>query len=156
MICFWGNAQSKVSGEVKNNVKEPLIGATIQILGKNTGTVTLLDGSFELQGVLHEDLLVFSYLGYHSDTLVPVFGEMMSIMLFQSDEFLETFTLKGRTESTVEEAPFLNILITESELQKAACCNLSESFETNASVDVSYADAVSSTKMIQMMGLDGR
>lgn len=156
MLSFGANAQSKVSGEVKNNAKEPLIGATIQILGKNTGTVTLLDGSFELQGVLQEDLLVFSYLGYQSDTLVPVFGEKMSVMLFQSDELLETFTLKGRTESIVEEAPFLNILITESELQKAACCNLSESFETNASVDVSYADAVSGTKMIQMMGLDGR
>ncbi|MEX1002180.1 MAG: TonB-dependent receptor [Crocinitomicaceae bacterium] len=41
------------------------------------------------------------------------------------------------------------------ELKKAACCNLSESFETNASVDVNITDAVSGAKKIQMLGLDG-
>ena len=42
------------------------------------------------------------------------------------------------------------------ELKRAACCDLSESFETNATVDVSYADAVSGTKAIKMLGLDGK
>jgi len=41
------------------------------------------------------------------------------------------------------------------ELRKAACCNLSEAFETNASVDVNLADAVSGSKKIRMLGLDG-
>jgi outer membrane cobalamin receptor len=42
------------------------------------------------------------------------------------------------------------------ELKRAACCDLSESFETNATVDVSYSDAVSGTKTIRMLGLDGK
>src|SRR5690606_35441944 len=42
------------------------------------------------------------------------------------------------------------------ELRKAACCNLSESFETNASVDVNMTDAVTGTKKIQLLGLDGQ
>jgi len=46
--------------------------------------------------------------------------------------------------------------LTVNELQKAACCNLSESFSTNASVDVSYSDAISGAKKIRMLGLDGR
>ncbi|HLU87877.1 MAG TPA: TonB-dependent receptor, partial [Taishania sp.] len=41
------------------------------------------------------------------------------------------------------------------ELRKAACCNLSESFETNVSVDVNFTDAISGAKTIQMMGLEG-
>ena len=45
--------------------------------------------------------------------------------------------------------------ISSKELQKAACCNLSESFETNATVDVSFTDAVSGAKQIKMLGLDG-
>ena len=53
----------------------------------------------------------------------------------------------------------LDPIITESinshELGKAACCNLSESFETNASVDVVFTDAVSGATKIQMLGLDG-
>ncbi|MDO5510571.1 MAG: TonB-dependent receptor [Weeksellaceae bacterium] len=44
--------------------------------------------------------------------------------------------------------------IKEGELLKAACCNLSESFETNATVDVSFSNAVTGTKQIKMLGLD--
>ena len=36
---------------------------------------------------------------------------------------------------------------------KAACCNLSESFETNPSIDVNFSDAISGTKQIKMLGL---
>ena len=46
-------------------------------------------------------------------------------------------------------------VITTGELQRAACCNLAESFETNASVDVSYSDAVSGARQIQLLGLSG-
>lgn len=42
------------------------------------------------------------------------------------------------------------------ELKRAACCDLSESFETNATVDVNYSDAVSGAKTIRMLGLDGK
>lgn len=42
------------------------------------------------------------------------------------------------------------------ELKRAACCDVSESFETNATVDVSFSDAVSGTKTIRMLGLDGK
>ena len=45
--------------------------------------------------------------------------------------------------------------MTEQELFKAACCNLSESFETNPAVDVSYTDAVTGVKQLQMLGLAG-
>jgi outer membrane receptor for ferrienterochelin and colicin len=51
----------------------------------------------------------------------------------------------------------LNIqTITQTELRKAACCNLSESFETNASIDASFTDAVTGTRQIKMLGLSGR
>jgi outer membrane receptor for ferrienterochelin and colicin len=46
-------------------------------------------------------------------------------------------------------------IVTTTELYKAACCNLSESFETNASVDVSYSDAITGAKQIQLLGLSG-
>ena len=149
-------AQNSIKGKVQSASKEPLVGASIKVLDKNQGAITNLDGQFELENVQKSDRLIVSYLGYEADTLTPVFGQTMLITLQESGEALEGVTVRARSESVVDEAPFLNILITENELQKAACCNLSESFETNASVDVSYADAVTGTKMIQMMGLDGR
>ncbi|HNP32966.1 MAG TPA: Plug domain-containing protein, partial [Flavobacterium sp.] len=44
-------------------------------------------------------------------------------------------------------------LVTSKELLKAACCNLAESFETNPSIDVNFADALTGTKQIKMLGL---
>ena len=46
-------------------------------------------------------------------------------------------------------------VITSKELLKAACCNLSESFTTNASVDIQFQDAVTGAKQIQLLGLAG-
>lgn len=45
--------------------------------------------------------------------------------------------------------------ISKSELMRAACCNLGESFTTNASVDVNYSDAATGAKQIKLLGLDG-
>jgi len=41
------------------------------------------------------------------------------------------------------------------ELKKAACCNLAESFETNATVDVVMSDGISGARQLSMLGLDG-
>lgn len=52
-------------------------------------------------------------------------------------------------------SPYDSQRIDSKELCKAACCNLSESFETNASVDVAYADAATGAKTIRLLGLSG-
>ncbi|MBC7523886.1 MAG: TonB-dependent receptor plug domain-containing protein [Flavobacterium sp.] len=44
-------------------------------------------------------------------------------------------------------------VVSGKELLKAACCNLAESFETNPSIDVNFADALTGTKQIKMLGL---
>jgi len=49
----------------------------------------------------------------------------------------------------------MNTNMGKGEFLKAACCNLSESFETNPSVDVNFTDAVTGTKQILMLGLTG-
>lgn len=45
--------------------------------------------------------------------------------------------------------------LSRTELFKAACCNLGESFTTNPSVDVSYSDAATGAKQIKLLGLAG-
>lgn len=46
-------------------------------------------------------------------------------------------------------------LISSKELLRAACCNLGESFTTNPSVDVNYADAATGAQQIRLLGLSG-
>ena len=45
--------------------------------------------------------------------------------------------------------------ISSKELLRAACCNLVESFTTNPSVDVNYADAATGAQQIKLLGLSG-
>lgn len=48
----------------------------------------------------------------------------------------------------------LTFNIGSKELLKAACCNLSESFETNATVDVAFNNAITGGKQLKILGLD--
>jgi len=70
---------------------------------------------------------------------------------------LKEFSVKSKQTSTYISVlnPVRTETITSKELLKAACCNLSESFDTNPSVDVSYNDAVTGSKQIQLLGLSG-
>lgn len=69
---------------------------------------------------------------------------------------LTTANVAGRKPASAfdKNAVGLQENLSDRELLKAACCNLSESFETNATVDVSYSNAVSGTKQLKMLGLD--
>ena len=55
--------------------------------------------------------------------------------------------LRGRATNTE--------VISASDLKRAACCNLGESFTTNPSVDVSYSDAATGARQIKLLGLSG-
>lgn len=145
-----------VRGMVADQNHEPLIGATVMELGTQNGVVTNLNGQFELKVADRSAKLVVSFTGFQSDTLSADFSGMMHIMLQESAQELGEVTVTASSTFVDDlEAKHVEV-ITEAELLKAACCNLSESFETNASVDVSYTDAVSGAKTIQMLGLDGR
>ncbi len=59
-------------------------------------------------------------------------------------------------QATRLEMSSMNVeVINSGDLVKDACCNLSESFENSATVDVNFTDAVSGAKEIRMLGLDG-
>lgn len=77
-----------------------------------------------------------------------------------SDDSLMHFNLKeveiGGNKSTFSTETRKVEIITERDLQKDACCNLSESFENSATVDANYSDAVSGARHIRLLGLDGK
>ena len=68
---------------------------------------------------------------------------------------LKEFRVMANPGQKDDSAILATEVMTIKTLGKAACCNLSESFETNASVSVSYADAVTGSKQIQLLGLAG-
>ena len=60
-------------------------------------------------------------------------------------------TIKATSRSYLGAENVINI--SSAELLKAACCNLSESFETNPSIDVNFADAITGVRQIRLLGL---
>jgi len=140
------------------NQKIKLYGANVVWLGTTNGTSTNANGDFALSTIptLPHKLIV-SYMGFRSDTVIVNDGMNNIVVVLQSTQLLQEVVVASRRTgshiSTME--PILTNVITESELQRAACCNLSEAFETNASVDVSFTDAVSGAQQIQLLGLAG-
>lgn len=63
-------AQQTINGTVTDQeTGEPLIGATAQVKGTNTGTVTDLEGKYELTVSGEDAEIVFSFLGYSPQTI---------------------------------------------------------------------------------------
>ncbi len=149
-----------VSGETKDGVPVPLEGASVYWADTSFHTLTDAGGRFALAWPGDSiNYLVVSFIGYQSDTLV-LYGDRLPAAL--PIVLSETLTLGELTINSGQPAteysaikPINTEKIGIKELRKAACCNLSESFESNASVDVMYTDAMSGTKAIQMLGLSG-
>jgi outer membrane cobalamin receptor len=151
----------KLSGTVfgaQGDKKDPLPGANVYWLENRNGIATDLQGRFEIPKPQQDSgKLVISFVGYQSDTLsiLPDQKEV-EVILASFTSLAETVITGWQPDRFISRMnPIATEVITSGELLKAACCNLSESFETNASVDVNYADAVSGAKTIQLLGLAG-
>jgi outer membrane cobalamin receptor len=155
-----GEQKSKIKGVVLEEDKKgsfkPLPGASVIWLGTNQGTYTDSTGIFLIQPGNNSSRLIISYTGYTADTITVNDTRELKIILASGQQLSEVKVF-AKQRSTYLSAlnPIRTQVMTERELFKAACCNLSESFETNPSVDVSYNDAVTGSKQIQLLGLSG-
>lgn len=140
----------------KKGIFTPLNGATVVWIGTGKGVTTDSTGVFLIKHNGADTRLVISYSGYNADTITVVNMKELKIILAANRQLSEV-TVTSRQHSTYLSSinPIRTQIMTDRELFKAACCNLSESFETNPSVDVSYNDAVTGSKQIQLLGLSG-
>lgn len=150
-------AQQNLTGTILDgsaSQEQGLPGANVVWLGSSTGAVTDLDGQFEIPYLPEYQSLVISYVGYRSDTLEVRSNSPIRFSLYP-DDTLDEVTVSARKKASSRS--FLEaqntIMVSSAELLKAACCNLAESFETNPSIDVNFADAITGARQIKMLGL---
>lgn len=149
---------SKLKGYVYAPDKTPIIGAQVYWENAKNGVVTNEDGFFEIMGTPHKDhMLHVTYIGYDECiTHIHSFDEVQQITLKENNELAEIVVTKSVPGRITSRTDLLKTeRVTVKELSRAACCSLAESFETNPSVDVSYSDAVTGAKQIQMLGISG-
>ena len=152
----WVWASAHAWGTVLDDKGEPLVGANVYWAGTTVGVATDVDGRFQLEPVKSTNLLVTSFMGFHNDTTEVTSHSELTIVLV-SDLLLEEVDIVERKMAVLRSriSPLTTETLTGEALCMAACCNLSESFETSASVDVAYSDAATGAKQIRLLGLSG-
>lgn len=153
------NVEGRVFG-LSAEREESLPGANVLWLGTSTGATTNTEGRFFIPAPPDWPArLVFSYVGHRTDTLtLQAMPTAPLRVVLKAALDLPTFEVVERQQSTLldSRAVINTEILNRGELKRAACCDLSESFETNATVDISFNDAISGTKTIRMLGLDGK
>lgn len=135
----------------------PLPGASVIWKGTRLGAMTDAHGFFKLPAMNIGDTLQVSMVGFNTAGLVYSGQKYVEIPLEQGVALGAAEVEVRGSSTTISLLDPLNVQqLNRKELEKAACCNLSEAFETNASVDASFTDAVTGTRQIRMLGLDGK
>ena len=150
-------AQEQLKGivlETSTGKELPLPGASVYWLDSSVGVITGEDGTFSLPYKFSYSKVVISYIGFKTDTISVTENKYIKHVLQVSND-LDAVILTSRKQATVKSyiQATNTFTVTSEELLKAACCNLAESFETNPSIDVNFADAVTGTRQIKMLGL---
>lgn len=148
--------RAQISGVVLDDHGEPLIGANIFWAETTVGVATNFNGEFTIMPVKGTNRLVASFVGCHNDTITVLNRQPLTIVLID-ETVLDEVTITERKMGVIKSrtSAFDTQTIGTEELCRAACCNLSEAFETNASVDVAYSDAATGAKQIRLLGLSG-
>lgn len=158
MFPLFLSAQDKISGIILEANPErkhlELPGANVYWLNTTIGTVTDIDGKFSIPYQSDYTDLVISYIGFKTDTIKVASSKPIHHWLRPTSD-LDEVTVTSRKQSTSKSylQATNTFVVSSAELLKAACCNLSESFETNPSIDVNFADAITGTRQIKMLGL---
>ena len=161
VASFSLKAQNQIEGRVleltNDGEKIPIFGANVYWEETNIGTTTDVNGIYFIsEAKSFPATLSVSYIGYTFDSKEILDDKY--IFYLKSSVDLEEVEVIGRqnTQKTSLIEPINIQVLSTGEIHKAACCNLSECFETNNSVDVTYSDAITGIKKIQMLGLDGK
>lgn len=161
-LLIASSLQAQIKGVVQgvdSTQTKPLKNVKITLVKAQQTVYSNEDGSFEiLLSRQSPDTLLFEAKGYRSDRLVVTRSDRFAALhvVLVSGQMVQDIVVQYQKDSHgISKMKTLHVEeLTSAEFRKAACCNLSESFETNATVDVSMADAVSGAKKIQLLGLD--
>ncbi len=83
-----------VSGKVTDTGNLPLVGVNVLIANTTTGTVTDFDGNYQLK-VDKGDELVFSYLGFVSQSITITDQTTLNVTLVEDDQVLDQIVVVG-------------------------------------------------------------
>lgn len=153
-------SQNIIEGQISysNDLGEntPLIGVSIYWKDTSIGTLSDIDGKFKISKTNLTNELIFKFLGFNDKLINVENHNFLNIIMTENENTLDE-VIVNKKKKTLQKSYFKTQNITNvssDELLKAACCNISESFETNPSIDVNYSNAITGVKQVKMLGLE--
>jgi outer membrane receptor for ferrienterochelin and colicins len=147
----------KIEGKVTNSKNEVLIGASVYWLDNKLGTMTLSDGSFSIEYNNYSNKkLIAGYVGHKPDTIDITNQRHIQFKLQEIkslNEVVITHERDGIILSNLDHVKMENI--TQTELKKAACCDLAGCFETQLTVQPQTSNVITNAKELRILGLSG-
>ncbi len=119
----------KVKGQVVDQAGEPLIGATVKVKGMQSGSVTDMDGNFQIDAASNATLVV-SYVGY-KDREIAVRGRAVieQIQLESDDNVLEQVVVVGYGTQKKADLTGSVAVVNAEELKRVSHSNISSMLE---------------------------
>ena len=120
------NQKITVSGTVLDKTtNEPLIGVSVVVKGvANAGTITDMDGKFTLKLPYAEAPLVFSYLGYQPQEIIPSTKKELTVLLQEDTKALQEVVVVGYTKQRKETMVGSVATITTKDLTQSPTANI--------------------------------
>ncbi|WP_373151957.1 TonB-dependent receptor [Bacteroides nordii] len=81
--------KEKITGTIKDNNGDPVIGASIQIKNTGIGTITDYNGQFLLNNVPENGILIISYIGYDTEEIPVNKKKNLQIVMKENTKQLE-------------------------------------------------------------------
>ena len=119
LLAITGFAQTTVTGLVTDNLKQPIIGATVLEKGTNNGRITDENGAFNLTiADVNTAILVVTYSGYEDNTIALKGKTNITVLLKDNTEGLGEVMVVGYGTSTKKEFTGASSNVGGEELQK--------------------------------------
>ena len=87
--------KKKVTGVVKDQNGEPVIGANVSVKETTNGTITDIDGNFSLDNISNKDIIIISYIGYISQEIAIDQKTTLKVVLQEDQQTLEEVVVIG-------------------------------------------------------------
>ena len=117
----------KITGTVKDNNREPVIGANVSVKGTTNGTITDVDGNFSLENISDNDIIVISYIGYTSQEIKAGKQTSLKIILKEDTQAIDEVVVVGfGTQKKVNLTGSIGTVKTDEVLKSRPVTNVQE------------------------------
>lgn len=96
-VFSYGQIVRNVSGVIKDSTGEPIIGANVTVKGNAMiGTISDIDGNYQLKIPQQKTTLVFSFIGYRTqEKVIDVRNNRLDVTLSEDNELLDEIVVVG-------------------------------------------------------------